>query len=307
MKTLNSTIQSNATELLQAIVSRGEIERASLESIETAAIGKLYFSIHMNHLDLQNKWLHLLHSVISASILQLESARRTEIKGEDAPLESGTVPDNKTNDIAFRYPVNPLMVQTLVDGIATRQNRPVLQHWLDFILMAVPQFQPALQTVVTPLNDCLCRQTLTALGDVLKMTAQTREYMDDMRTTVTDAELIMLLNALERLILLSLAYTSDVDSSEDDPNVPEKVNTEASGLLGYVSNVFSSEGGSSHQADQLTVSNSLSEDNCSKYTSSLVLRAIVLWMMESASFTLYGPRSYGKHPNLGHRRMRHFL
>ncbi|KAF9566957.1 hypothetical protein CPC08DRAFT_758587 [Agrocybe pediades] len=251
MKALNSTIQSNAIELLQSIVSRGEMERTLLESIETAAIGKLYFSIHMNHLDLQNKWLHLLHSVISASILQLESSRTTNMKVDDGPLESSTGVD-KTTDPTFRYPVNPLMVQTLVDGISTHSNRPVLQHWLDFILMAVPQFQPALQNVVTPLNDCLCRQTLAALGDVLKLTAHMREYSDDIHSTVTDAELIMLLNALERLILLSLAYTSDVDSSDDDSTATEKGVTEASGLLGYVSNVFSSEGTSSHQAEQLT-------------------------------------------------------
>ena len=30
--------------------------------------------------------------------------------------------------------------------------------------MAVPQFQPTLQAVVTPLNDCMCKQLLASLG-----------------------------------------------------------------------------------------------------------------------------------------------
>ncbi|KIM47693.1 hypothetical protein M413DRAFT_439360 [Hebeloma cylindrosporum] len=248
----NVTIQSNAIELLQIIVTRGEIDIVLVEGIEATSIGKLYFSIHMSRLDLQNKWLHLLHSVISVSTSHLESSRRmVASKQEDAPPESSSALDNGV-DSTLRYPVNPLLVQTLTDGISTRTNRPVLQHWLDFILMAVPQFQPALQAVVTPLNDCLCRQLLYALADVLRATAQSRDKAGDMTTSVTDAELIMLLNALERLILLSLAYTSELDTAEDESsNMDSKAASEGVGLLGYVWNVFSSESSSNH-IEQLT-------------------------------------------------------
>lgn len=75
-----------------------------------------------------------------------------------------------------------------------------------------------------------------------------------MTTSVTDAEMIMLLNALERLILLSLAYTSELDTAEDESsNMDSKAVSEGVGLLGYVSNVFSSET-LSNQIEQLTVS-----------------------------------------------------
>lgn len=253
MQSFNTTIQSTAIELLQVIVSRGEVEHLAVESIEAIAVGKLYFSIHMNRLDLQNKWLHLLHSVVSVTTSQLEASRRAATATRDENgQENGGILD-KGADSAIRYPLNPLMIQTLVDGISTRSNRPVLQHWLDFILMAVPQFQPALQAVVTPLNDCLCRQSMSALGDVLKAANQTDEYAEDFCASVTDAELVMLLNALERFILLSLAFTSEVGISEDEAAGIEKSTTEASGLLGYVSNVFTSESSSSNQTDQLTV------------------------------------------------------
>jgi len=253
MQPFNVTIQSNSIELLQIIVARGEIDIVLVEGIEATSIGKLYFSIHMSRLDLQNKWLHLLHSVISVSTSHLESSRRIAVSKQDDNLpESSSALDNAVDSI--RYPVNPLLVQTLIDGISTRTNRPVLQHWLDFILMAVPQFQPALQAVVTPLNDCLCRLLLSALGDVLRATAQSQNYIGNMTTFVTDAELIMLLNALERLILLSLAYTSELDTAEDESNTMDsKAASEGVGLLGYVSNVFSSET-SSNQIEQLTVS-----------------------------------------------------
>jgi hypothetical protein len=254
MQSSNVTIQSNSIELLQTIVARGEIDIVLVEGIEATSIGKLYFSIHMGRLDLQNKWLHLLHSVISVSTSHLETSRRIAVsKQDDNSPESSNALDNGVDSI-LRYPVNPLLVQTLTDGISTRTNRPVLQHWLDFILMAVPQFQPALQAVVTPLNDCLCRQLLSALADVLRATAQSQDHPGDMTTSMTDAELIMLLNAMERLILLSLAYTSELDTAEDETNnMDSKAASEGVGLLGYVSNVFSSET-SSNQIEQLTVS-----------------------------------------------------
>ncbi|KAF9056037.1 Dopey, N-terminal-domain-containing protein [Panaeolus papilionaceus] len=251
MQPLNNIIQSNAIELLQVIVSRGEVDIALTQSIEATTIAKLYFSIHMNRLDLQNKWLHLLHSVISVSTAHSEAALRTAtLKTEEGTLDTPSVSD-KPNEPA-RYPVNPLLTQTLVDGISTRTNRAVLQHWLDFILMAVPQFQPALQSIVTPLCDCLSRQVLYALADLLRIAAQPQDFADDQRTGVSDAELIMLLSGLERLVLLSLAYTSETETSDDDQGALEKSSSEPGGLLGYVSGVFSSESTSNNNMEQLT-------------------------------------------------------
>ena len=245
-------MQSVAIDVLQAILSRGEVDAIILDSIEAITIAKLYFSIHSTRLDLQNKWLHLLHSIFSLSTSRLETSRHVAGGDQEAAVE-GTLRE-KTVDPTVRYPTNPLLIQTLVEGISTQSNRAVLQHWLDFVLMAIPQFQPSLQAVVGPLNDCLCRQVLSCVADVLGMTPQSEVSADDDLTTVSDSELIMLLNALERLILLSLAYTSEADPSDDESNVTERAPVENTGLLGYVSTVFSSDGNTSNQAEQLTAS-----------------------------------------------------
>jgi hypothetical protein len=255
MQPCNAAIQSTCVDILQAIIARGEIDIISVEVIEVTVVGKLYFCIHVNRLDLQNKLLHLLHSLISASTSNEESSGRI-IAGkrqDDGILEDGNTQDGSLEPGSRGYPVNPLLIQTLVDGIAISTNRPVLQHWLDFILMAVPQFQPALHAVVAPLNDCICRQVLSTLGDVLQAALKDQGYEEDICSTATDAELIMLLNGLERLVLLSLAYTSEANSSEDEIGVIEKTGQENSGLLGYVSNVFSSDTVTSVAEDQLTV------------------------------------------------------
>lgn len=256
MRTCNAVIQSTSVDLLQAIIARGEVDNLSVESVEAVVVGKLYFCIHMNRLDLQNKLLHLLHSLISASTSQNDIPSQIAIgkqRHDDSQVDSIAIQDGAQDTAIRGYSVNPLLIQTLVDGIDAQTNRPVLQHWLDFILTAVPQFQSALQVVVTPLNDCLCRQLSHSLADVLRASSQDQSYIKDTRSTTTDAELIMLLNGLERLILLSLAYTSEENSSEEETNVIEKSGPENSGLLGYVSGVFGSDSAQPMPDEQLTV------------------------------------------------------
>ncbi|KAJ7897279.1 Dopey, N-terminal-domain-containing protein [Mycena olivaceomarginata] len=234
MQPNNVVIQSTSVDLLQAIVTRGEVDPVTVEVIEALVVGKLYFCIHRARLDLQNKLLHLLHSLIFASTTGNDPPSSGKQRQGDGSVE-----------------VNPLLIQTLVDGIATPMNRPVLQHWLDFVLMAVPQFQPTLQAVVTPLNECLCKQVLASLGDILNVTFKDGLFTDDLTSSATDAELIMLLGGLERLVLLSLAYPADSSSSEDEQAPTEKA-PENSGLLGYVSTVFSSENVQNFGEEQLT-------------------------------------------------------
>lgn len=253
MQPLNIAIQSSAVDLLQAIIARGEIDIISVEGIEAIVIGKLFICVHTNRLDLQNKLLHLSHSLISAmTTYETESvalaSRQRQIEGAAENLsQEGSLEAN-----IRKFSLNPLMIQTLVDGISVPANRPVLQHWLDFILMAVPQFQPALQPVVTPLNDCICRQLLFSLGELHRAAAPNHDQSRDIHSTVTDAEFIMLLNGLERLVLLSLAYTSEVSSAEDETATVDKGASESSGLLGYVSGVFGSEN-LQQPEEQLTV------------------------------------------------------
>ncbi|KAF5380337.1 hypothetical protein D9757_007927 [Collybiopsis confluens] len=252
----NIVLQSTAIDLLQAIIARGEVNGLSLDIVEAAVIGKLYFSIHTGRLNLQNKLLHLLHSVISASIAADDSftssssgngapARRVVTVGKQRPNSmlyddlNANAGDRDRGDrekddgrtvLARGYSVNPLLTQTLVDGIATSSNQAVLQHWLDFVLMAVPQFQPALQGVVAPLNECVGRKLLVSLVELLGASTRIRggkkpsfsrrrrvsegdledefEFGEDTKSSTSDAEMIMLLNGLERLVLLSLAYNS---------------------------------------------------------------------------------------------------
>lgn len=229
MEPLNTRIQSTSIDILQAIVARGEVDHLTLETLEPIVIGKLYFFVHLKRLDLQNKLLRVLHSLISASTIHIAQANAEE----QGSAEGSHIPRKKA------YTVNSLLTRTLTDGITMPHNRPVTQHWLDFVLMAIPQFQPALQGVIPPLIDCICRQLRSLLNDAVR--ASQPDSSSAVTGVATDAEFVTLLNTLERLLVLGLANYSEMTQQDEDTPTQEKTGGESSGILGYVSNVFTAE------------------------------------------------------------------
>ena len=254
MTPANVLIQSTTIDLLQAIIARGEIDVTSLQSVQAAVIGKLYFSVHTQRLELQNKLLHLLHSVISAMTTSQDPSVPRSSKGV-----TGVATDTSVEPSALDTPedlhelsVHPLLLQTLTDGINSPSNGAVLQHWLDFVLMAVPQFHRALQPLVSPLGDCICKNLRIRLDDLRRALREGHDH-HDFRSNTTDAEFIMLLNALERLVLLSFSTTDTGHADEDDIPAEKPPGAEPGGLLGIMTSVFSSESASANLEEQLTV------------------------------------------------------
>ena len=248
----NVLIQSTTIDLLQAIVARGEIDPPSLQNVQAAVVKKLYFSAHTQRLELQNKLLHLLHSVISAVTASHDPGAIRQFKHGATDSSSEPPENDKLEDLHVPSP-NPLLVQTLVDGISLPSNNAVLQHWLDFVLMAVPQFHQMLQVLVSPLNDCICKNLLIRLDDIRRALGDGGHDHHDFKSNTTDAELIMLLNSLERLVLLSLSTTDAGHAEEDDVPAEKPPGTESGGILGIVTSVFSSESAPTKLEEQLTV------------------------------------------------------
>lgn len=280
MEPLNVRIQSTSVDILQAIVARGEVDHLTLETLEPIIIGKLYFFVHLKRLDLQNKLLRILHSLISASTTHIAQANAEEQGSSEGSHISGKK----------AYTVNSLLTHTLTDGIAMPHNRPVLQHWLDFVLMAIPQFQPALQGMIPSLVDCVCRQLRSLLNDAVR--ANQPGSLSAIRGVATDAEFVMLLNTLERLLVLGLANYPEVAQQDEETPTQEKTGGESSGILGYVSNVFTGEPTSSLE-DQTTVSLSHLDSWVLSYSCRFALLASVHSMTVFAFCLRYGLISSG--------------
>ncbi|CAG8756279.1 17528_t:CDS:2, partial [Acaulospora colombiana] len=209
----NSRIQSLSIDLLQTIISRGDMGFETLENIETVIVAKCFAAIHTNRLDIQPKLLHILHSVILA-ISTIPSARQGKSKADAAlalaALESsGTAGSTLGDELSTKKlaisSLNPLLTQTLLDGISEVGNRPILQHWLDFILTTIPQFSQSMQQLSYPLSDCICKQLNGALLTLDRVINRMPLSNENKEVVMSDSEFVMLLHALERLVLQGLS------------------------------------------------------------------------------------------------------
>lgn len=304
MHKFNVTTQSLSIDLLQTIIARGEVDQTALETVEAVIVTRLYMCVHTGRLDLQNKLLHLLHSVISAlttlgSQLPMTHQPRIDLLPEATPAQ-----DVDRETAPQSYNLNPLLTQTLIDGIGTLSNRPLLQHWLDFVLMTIPQFHLALQPAVEPLIECICRQLRSATNETASARALLTD-IQDISSETSDSELIMLLHAIERLLLLNLSKQIETTDPEDDTGYAEKAVTEGAGLFGYVSNVFGSEHPAYVPEEQLAVSRYEDEitQRLIKAYDRRALLHIARFIGACLCFTMCGSPSSGGPRNLGRPRM----
>ena len=250
MRGLNTEIHSVVIELLQCIISRGDLDQLTIGTLEAAVTIKLFWLVHSERLELQNKLLHLLHSIISSSAGPERHRMKSPALTLQTSVESeAAVDDGHIQPLAASASINSLFVQLLVDGISTSSNRPLLHHWLDFVLLTVPQFPNILNPAIMPLNVCACRQLRRAVNDLSTVLSMSRESPKESQTTVDDAELVMLLNAMERLILLCL---DELDST-DELSTTDKTAAETPGLFSMVSNVFMTDAPNTTAESNMTV------------------------------------------------------
>ncbi|KAG8967964.1 hypothetical protein FRC03_008985 [Tulasnella sp. 419] len=236
----NTRLQALSLDLLQFLASQGDLQSAALDSIGEAVVGKLYSVVHNDRLDLQPKLLHVLHSVTVASVastrhvlppLGYETGRELDLGvGSDKQLRESMQPFASVG-------MHPLLLQTIVDGISSEDNRPILQHWVDFILMTLPLLQHSATAIIYQLNDTISRLLRTAINKLADTPGKTKTQRD-VTLFVTDSELIALLNALERVVLLGVAHSQQDSRQEEELVHSEKTAGESTGLLGLVSNVF---------------------------------------------------------------------
>jgi hypothetical protein len=233
---LNQHIHAVVAELLQVILSRGEAEVSGIKAIEAALTSRLFLCVHRSELDLQNKLLHVLHSVVHAVTTSFKRAHKGTPSTDSRLFElTDVVPIDISHDEMF--------VRVVSDAISIQKNNAVIHHWIDFLLMTIPQFRHSLRTVVFPLVDCLVArlrlivQELQATYGLSSTIVATSE--------VTDAEYTVLVNALERLMLIAITE-SLAAVGDDEPKQQDRVVSEASsasgpgGLLGYMSGVLGS-------------------------------------------------------------------
>ncbi|TDL20872.1 hypothetical protein BD410DRAFT_840852 [Rickenella mellea] len=93
---------------------------------------------------------------------------------------------------------------------------------------------------VSPLSSCVCRQISSSLNEIEVILSTSAENIEDVTSEIGDADIIMLLNALERLVLFSLPDSPEA-TYEEMGIASDKGGPDSTSLLTYVSNVFTTE------------------------------------------------------------------
>jgi hypothetical protein len=213
MMPLNLMMQTTSVELLQAITSRGEVDDVCLKEIEAAVIGKLYMSIHRQRLDVQPRLLHLLYSVLSAASVQ--------------DIASSSADDHE----AKRQSASSFLTRVLIDGVTVPTNRPIFQHWFDFIAMAMPKphfnLMPSLPAIIYHIG----REIRSSLAGTVEAFEAAGAFADA-KTAVSEVDFVMYLNALESLVLASLGDTRARVASEEALAIDRSA-SESGGLFSF--------------------------------------------------------------------------
>jgi hypothetical protein len=214
-------LQSAALEVLQLVVARGDVSRRSIDALKSTLVNELVAAIQRHELALQSKILHILHSTI---LISTALPRNTHHK-------SASTSSFQEKDVSAGF--ETLLIDTIVLGISTRTNRPVLQHWVDFVLMTASQMQDR-PFELQILAECVSNQLRSLLLEIRDSFAKPTTSNIDL--DLTDVEPVMLLTALERLV----GVLGSVRGRKSGETL--RIGNEAStSILGLVSGVFASE------------------------------------------------------------------
>lgn len=207
-------LQNSAVVVLQLLVSRAEVARASLDQLKLVLLAKIESTTRLGEITLQNRLLHLLHSVMIASPVNLTHRQSSSINEK--------IPQDSVDGF------ERALAHTIIDGVSSPNNREVLQHWIDFVLMVGPllKSKPA---ILQSICDCFSLQV--RIGS-LELKEQIVSGSVKGRGT-SDSDVVALLSGLDRLLSLT-ALAASGRKSEDG----RVANEGGSGIFGLVSGVF---------------------------------------------------------------------
>lgn len=196
-------------EILQVLLSRGEAELSDIPTIEAALSSRLFTSICRGEVDLQNKMLHVLHTVVHARSQPVEStrgsARQPRADTPAPPPPAAATPPFEASQSQSQYEPPDLsrddFFLRIVTSALKQGDNAVVHHWLDFLLMTVPHSHYDTVAVLGPLLDVLISRLGRCIDEIELAFAA---VVTEAEASATDAEFAAIVNALERLLLLYL-------------------------------------------------------------------------------------------------------
>lgn len=240
---VNIRMLAVAADLLQVIITRGDLDLPTLQVIENALVVRLHMLIDQSRNDLQNKLLHVLHSTVAA------------IAGHQKRLERKSITSDRGTRSSVDHPLgvhSGLLVSLLSKGICQQRDSALVHNWVDFLLMTLQHFRNTLHSLLFPLMDAISLR-LQGFVQELQTAYDPTQKGKAASVGVNDADYTILLNALERLFSVALEEAKTAQPGDDEANREEKTQTGSDvpggGFLGYISTALGTGDGSALAVD----------------------------------------------------------
>lgn len=213
-----------------------------VQQIQTSVIHKLLFCIWTKNLDLQQKQLHLLHASLA---ITCASAQQSEKKGhqKNNSVDSISSFTSLNEAIQLIQSSTDLFVKCVTDALSLSSNRPMLQHWVDFVLATLPYVKNGFRFILVPFLICICNQVTARCDTVDIMIHETPAHASSSSNNA-DKELLVLLSGLEKLVMFCLTertVTDDWFTAVKSEEIAIPCIPEHSALIGLAQIIYSGE------------------------------------------------------------------
>ncbi|KAL1915944.1 uncharacterized protein VTP21DRAFT_6332 [Calcarisporiella thermophila] len=218
----NESIQITATDLLHFFATKSEfMDLALVQQAYEVTLRKLLFCISVSRLDLQTRLLFLLHAT-SSLLSRAERRRKNSAATADHPDEDGELATSFTLSTPMDAASSPLLIKCLINALSMPSNRPLLQHWLDFVVSCLSFWSHAFKRILLPLMQCLSDQLVRCFQDM-------QAHLEYGAPTCSEEDMVGLLMCFERVLLFCLVE-GRIDETNASMSVGASTDSRASSL-----------------------------------------------------------------------------
>ncbi|CEP13190.1 hypothetical protein [Parasitella parasitica] len=241
-------IQLHAADLLYLVISKLDFVHMELvQQVQMAVLHKLLFCIAQQHLDLQQKLLHLLHACLAitcASTTHKDKSmaghqRKNSVDSVNS-IQNAQQQQKPNQAVALIQASSNLYVKCVIDAFSLSSNRSMLQHWMDFVLATLPYITHGFRTLVVPVLMCVCHQ-ISLRCDIIEIAIH--EKPNTSSCASADREVMVLLMGLEKMLMFCLTERTLNDEwfTNTSQDLPIPLISENSALIGFAQVVHGDE------------------------------------------------------------------
>ncbi|CAI2173784.1 1528_t:CDS:10 [Funneliformis geosporum] len=256
MTVLNEYIHMHAMDFLYHLILKIEyVDNDLVHLVHDVLLRKVLFCIYSKKLDLQSRLLHLLRITVT-NIGPSNQHSKVNPVYMDGPYNlppysydnsvSKEEMDTKNERNLIIERSSRSLIKVLLDALSINSNRPLLQQWMDFIMISLPYFRHSFNSILVPLIQCICEQLsrwktemhnhyVFMADDDKSDSLKYNKKSGDL--SMSEWDIITLISGFEKIVMFCLKDGGLADEAENS-STGSKAYESSLGLTGF-GNLFS--------------------------------------------------------------------